>query len=491
MPAILIFIKKKVIMFKKVRTRIAPSPTGMMHVGTARTAIYCWAVARHNGGEFLLRIEDTDRERSTAEATKVILDAMEWLGLDYDNKDNVVYQTTRLDRYKEVADRLLEKGLAYKCYATKEELDAMRQAQQARGEKPRYDGRWRPENCAGKPIPEGVTPVIRFRTPDEGSVSWNDAVYGPITVNNNELDDLVIMRGDGMPTYNFAVVIDDIDMGISHVIRGADHINNTPRQIHIYKALGAELPIFAHLPLIHDVHGSKFSKRIGSASVMVNEEEGYLPEALFNYLAHLGWAHGDVEKFDKDQLAQWFELKDCSRSPARFDPKKYLWLNHEYIKEADNARLAELLKPRLQARGADLSRPIDLEAVVAFLKDRTETLVKLADEAMLFYRDNPIDPSGLSEMVKDVPTSQKACEVFLERAKIIVWDREEINALIKSIMREMDIKMPHIAIPLRILATGEKHTPSIDVTLELLGRDYVLKRLQKGLEMWKGTTAVC
>ena len=308
-------------MFTKVRTRIAPSPTGMMHLGTARTAIYCWAVARHFGGEFLLRIEDTDRERSTPEATQVILDAMKWLNLDYDNKE-VVYQMNRLPRYKEVVDQLLAKGLAYKCYATKEELDEMREAQKARGEKPRYDGRWRPENCVGKPIPEGVTPVIRFRNPDEGVVSWEDGVYGEITVANSELDDLVIMRGDGIPTYNFAVVVDDWDMQISHVIRGADHINNTPRQINLYNAIGAPLPTFAHLPLIHGEDGQKLSKRNGTVSVLQYDEEGYLPEALFNYLARLGWGHKDDEKFSREQLAEWFELSDCSRSPARFSMKK-------------------------------------------------------------------------------------------------------------------------------------------------------------------------
>jgi len=322
-------------MFTKVRTRIAPSPTGMMHLGTARTAIYCWAVARHFGGEFLLRIEDTDRERSTPEATQVILDAMKRLNLDYDNKE-VVYQMNRLPRYKEVVDQLLAKDLAYKCYATKEELDEMREAQKARGEKPRYDGRWRPENCVGKPIPEGVTPVIRFRNPDDGVVTWEDGVYGEITVANSELDDLVIMRGDGIPTYNFAVVVDDWDMQISHVIRGADHINNTPRQINLYNAIGAPLPTFAHLPLIHGEDGQKLSKRNGTVSVLQYDEEGYLPEALFNYLARLGWGHKDDEKFSREQLAEWFELSDCSRSPARFSMKKLDWLNHEYIKEYDD-----------------------------------------------------------------------------------------------------------------------------------------------------------
>lgn len=475
-------------MFKKVRTRIAPSPTGMMHLGTARTAIYCWAVARHFGGEFLLRIEDTDQERSTPEATQVILDAMKWLNLDYDNKDHVTYQMQRLGRYKEVVDQLMERGLAYKCYATKEELEQMREEQKARGEKPRYDGRWRPENAAGKPIPEGVTPVIRFRNPDEGTVTWNDGVYGPIAINNSELDDLVIMRGDGIPTYNFAVVVDDMDMEISHVIRGADHINNTPRQINLYKAIGGEIPTFAHLPLIHGEDGQKLSKRHGTVSVLEYEKLGFLPEAIFNYLARLGWAHGDDEKFTREELAKWFKLEDCSRSAAQFNMDKLRWLNHEYIKEADDERLTKLIEPRLQAMGADFSKNLDLIGIVALLKEREATLNELAEGAMLFYRDNVIDLSVLDECIKDPAASQEACRLFLERSKDMPWKREEINTLIRSIMKELKIKMPHIAIPLRVLVTGEKHTPSIDATLELFGEERVRSRLEEGLTNWVNRT---
>lgn len=473
-------------MFTKVRTRIAPSPTGMMHLGTARTAIYCWAVARHFGGEFLLRIEDTDQERSTAEATQVILDAMKWLNLDYDNKDNLVYQMQRLDRYKQVAQDLIDKGLAYRCYATKEELDEMREEQKRRGEKPRYDGRWRPENCVGKPIPEGITPVIRFRNPDDGVVTWNDGVYGPISIANHELDDLVIMRGDGIPTYNFAVVVDDWDMQISHVVRGADHINNTPRQINIYKAIGAPLPTFAHLPLIHGEDGQKLSKRNGTVSVLLYEELGFLPEALFNYLARLGWAHGNDEKFSREQLAKWFKLEDCSRSSARFNMDKLRWLNHEYIKEATVERLVNLVRPRLTRRGADLNNGMDLNHIVALIKDRESTLEELADGAMLFYNNEPVDPSGLGAQLKaNEAKSVEVLELFLRKAGDTPWDKENIYGLIKAVLQEMNVKMPLLAIPLRVLVTGAEKTPSIDSTLEIFGKERVMQRLAEGISKWK------
>lgn len=455
-----------------------------MHLGTARTAIYCWAAARHFGGEFLLRIEDTDRERSTPEAVQVILDAMKWLNLDNDNKE-VVYQMNRLDRYKEVVDELLAKGLAYKCYATKEELEQMREDQKARGEKPRYDGRWRPENCVGKAIPEGVTPVIRFRNPEEGVVTWNDGVYGPISIANSELDDLVIMRGDGIPTYNFAVVIDDWDMQISHVIRGADHINNTPRQINIYKAIGADVPTFAHLPLIHGEDGQKLSKRHGTVSVLAYEEMGFLPEALFNYLARLGWAHGDAEKFSREELAEWFKLEDCSRSAAQFSMDKLKWLNHEYIKAADDQRLADLVRPRLEKRGADVSNEAHLVEIVGLLKDRAPTLEDLAEEAMLFYRDPVVSEELIKEQLEsNEGKSLQAVKLFLEAARDMEWKRENILASIKGIMKEIKCKMPHIAFPIRVLVTGQKHTPSIDATLEILGKERVIAQLEKGLKGW-------
>lgn len=464
---------------KEIRTRIAPSPTGMMHLGTARTAIYCWAVARHFGGKFLLRIEDTDQKRSTDEATQVILDSMKWLNLDYD--EGPVYQMDRLDRYREVVDELLAKGLAYKCYATPEELDAMREAQRAAGLKPRYDGRWRPENCAGKPIPEGIKPVIRFRNPDDGEVTWDDAVYGRITIANKELDDLIIMR-DGIPTYNFAVVVDDWDMKVSHVIRGADHINNTPRQINLYKALGAEVPVFAHLPLINGPDGQKLSKRHGSVSVMEYEARGFLPEAVFNYLARLGWGHGNMEKFTRNELAEVFELRGVSKAAARIDFKKFEWLNAQYMKEADDERLAALVKPRIEKRGGKVEGAPCLAGVCALLKSRAATLEALADQALFFY--GPLVRS--EEAVREVLTEEnrRALDAFVEGAKALEsFTAPEIYGVIKTVMAEQNIKMGPIASPLRVLVCGADKVPQIDKTLELFGKKEVLSRIASGIAM--------
>lgn len=466
---------------KTIRTRIAPSPTGMMHLGTARTAIYCWAVARHFGGKFLLRIEDTDQVRSTQEAVQVILDGMKWLNLDYD--EGPIYQMDRLERYREIVDQMLADGRAYYCYATPEELDAMREEQKAKGLKPRYDGRWRPENCVGREIPEGVTPVIRFRNPDTGTVSWNDMVYGPISFENTELDDLVIMRGDGIPTYNFAVVVDDIDMKVSHVVRGADHINNTPRQINLYNALGYEVPEFAHLPLINGPDNKKLSKRNGDASVMDYERKGYLPEALVNYLARLGWGHGNDEKFSMEQLAQWFDLAHCSKSPACLDPKKLNHLNHQYIAEADNERLANLVRPRIEARGGVIDGNADLVRVMEITKQRPETLEALADACMIFYRPLTRDVELVKQVLAD-EKSKKAVELFLERAREVeVWNSENIYGVLKSIMDEMGIKMPVIAVPVRVLVFGEKVSPMFDKTLELFGKDTVIANIESGLKL--------
>ncbi len=462
---------------KEIRTRIAPSPTGMMHLGTARTAIYCWAVARHFGGKFLLRIEDTDQVRSTKEAVQVILDGMKWLNLDYD--EGPIYQMDRLARYQEVAQKLLDEGKAYYCYATPEELDEMREKQKALGLKPRYDGRWRPENCKSKPIPEGVKPVIRFRNPDEGSVTWNDAVYGPITVANSELDDLIIMR-NGIPTYNFAVVVDDWDMKVSHVIRGADHINNTPRQINIYHALGAEVPVFAHLPLICGPDGQKLSKRHGTVSVLEYEKQGYLPEAIFNYLARLGWGHGNMEKFSRDELARVFDLSDCSRASARIDWKKLEWLNQQYMKEADDARLAELVKPRVEARGGVIAEGPDLAAACGLLKSRSGTLEKLADAMLFFYKHEAPDAEKAAAALAN--GGREALALFADKLAAL----EEVNAAsvygaIQAVMAEQGIPMKVLATPLRVIVCAADRTPQIDITLCMIGREKVLDRIKAAL----------
>jgi glutamyl-tRNA synthetase len=456
-----------------VRTRIAPSPTGMLHLGTARTALFCWAYARHHGGEFILRIEDTDLERSTEEAVQVILDSMRWLGLDYD--EGPIRQTERLPRYAAAIEQLLADGRAYRCYASKEELEALREAQMAKGEKPRYDGRWRPERAHGRTPPAGVAPVIRFRNPDEGDVAWKDLVKGPISISNRELDDLVIARGDGVPTYNFAVVVDDIDMRITHVLRGDDHINNTPRQINIYRALGATLPQFGHLPMILGPDGQKLSKRHGAVSVMQYEEDGFLPEALFNYLARLGWSHGDAEKFTREQLVEWFDLDHVNRAPAQYNLDKLLWLNGEYIKEAANGRLAALVGPRIERRGGSVDGGPALEAVIALLKDRSRTLEELADGALLFYREPSRADAAMAEHLN--ASGRAAVAAFRARAADIAWERAALNGAIKQVVAETKLKMPQVAVPLRVAVTGQTQTPSIDAVLELIGRETVLARI--------------
>ncbi len=467
-------------MDRPVRTRVAPSPTGMLHLGTARTALFCWAFARHHGGTFILRIEDTDLERSTEEAVKVILDSMAWLNLDYD--EGPFRQTHRLVRYQELIDRLLVQGKAYRCYATREELDALRAEQTARGEKPRYDGRWRPERMAGRQPPAGVTPVIRFRNPDDGAVAWNDLVKGPISVSNSELDDLVIARGDGVPTYNFAVVVDDIDMQITHVLRGDDHVNNTPRQINLYRALlgeGGELPRFGHLPMILGPDGQKLSKRHGAVSVLQYEEDGFLPEALFNYLARLGWSHGDAEKFSREDFVRWFDLEHVNRAPAQYDIDKLLWLNGEYIKEADDERLVRLVDTRLKALGVPHTGSLLLPAV-ALYKDRVKTVDELADELMLIYVDPNVPGELLHEHLQG--KAREALRALFDLLPAVAeWRREHLAAALKQVLGDLDLKMPKLAIPLRVVLSGRTQTPPIDAFLEVLGRETVLRRLHTAL----------
>ena len=460
-----------------IRTRFAPSPTGYLHIGGARTALFSWAYARKNGGAFILRIEDTDVERSTAESTQAILDAMHWLGLDYD--EGPFYQMQRLARYREVAQQLIEGGHAYRCYANKEELDAMREEQRTKGLKPRYDGRWRPEISRGKTPPAGVQPVVRFRNPDEGNVTWDDLVKGPISISNQELDDLVILRGDGVPTYNFGVVIDDWDMNMTHVIRGDDHVNNTPRQINIFQALGAPLPRFGHIPMILGADGERLSKRHGAVSVMQYPDEGYLPEALVNYLARLGWGHGDAEVFTREEFVEWFSLEAVSRSPAKFDPEKLKWLNAHYIKQADNARLAALALPFLQRDGCDPSRGADLGAVCGLLKERVSTIEELADAAVYFYRQiHPAEELRAQFYTAEVLPAMSALREKLVSAQ---WDRPGLNAAIKETLASHQLKMPKLAMPLRAMLTGTSQTPAIDAVLELIGREEVLRRMDSEL----------
>jgi glutamyl-tRNA synthetase len=460
-----------------IRTRFAPSPTGYLHLGGARTALFCWAYARKHGGKFILRIEDTDRERSTEAATQAILDAMDWLQLDYD--EGPFYQMQRLARYQEIAQQLIREGKAYYCYASKEELEAMREAQRARGEKPRYDGRWRPENARGKTPPPGVEPVVRFRNPDEGEVVLDDLVKGTIVVDNRELDDLVILRADGVPTYNFGVVIDDLDMQITHVIRGDDHVNNTPRQINIFKALGAPLPSFAHVPMILGPDGEKLSKRHGAVSVMQYQDDGYLPEAMVNYLARLGWSHGDEEVFSAEQLVEWFELDHISRSAARFDPQKLLWLNAHYIKQSDDRRLATLARPFLVRDGCNPEAGPPLDRVVGLLKERVSTIEELADAAVYFYRR--LEPSAELRSQHYAAETIAALSELAQRLESVQWSRQAIGAAVKSVAEAHKLKMPKVAMPLRVMVTGETQTPSIDGVLELLGRDESLARMRNEL----------
>jgi glutamyl-tRNA synthetase len=459
-----------------IRTRFAPSPTGYLHIGGARTALFSWAYARRHGGKFILRIEDTDLERSTAQSTQAILDGMAWLRLDYD--EGPFYQMQRLARYHEVAEQLLRAGKAYHCYCSREELDAMREQQRAAGMKPRYDGRWRDSK---QTPPAGVKPVVRLKNPLEGEVTFNDLVKGQITVANSELDDLVLLRADGVPTYNFGVMIDDLDMNITHVIRGDDHVNNTPRQINILKALGAPLPQYAHVPMILGPDGERLSKRHGAVSVMQYREDGYLPEALINYLARLGWSHGDEEIFTREQLVEWFDFSAINRSPAKFNPEKLQWLNQQYLKTADDVRLAELVRPFLEAGGCNTAgqgKP-NLPSVANLLKERVNTVAELADAAVYFFR--ALEPA---EELKAQHFTAEVKQVILElrqKLAVIEWASDAINDAIKTAAKGHGLKMPKVAMPLRVMVAGVAQTPSINAVLELLGREETLKRMDNQL----------
>jgi glutamyl-tRNA synthetase len=457
-----------------VRTRIAPSPTGFLHLGTARTALYSWAYARHHGGQFILRIEDTDVARSTQDSVEQILASMKWLGLDHD--EGPIYQMQRLARYQAVAEQLIAAGHAYRCYCTPEELDAMREAQRGRGEKTHYDGLWRPEE--GKtlpPVPQGVPPVIRFKNPQSGSVHWDDLVKGDIKISNTEIDDLIIVRPDGVPTYNFAVVVDDWDMAITHVFRGDEHINNTPWQINIFVALGVPLPQFGHHPIILGDDGLKLSKRRGAVSVTAYEEAGFLPEAMCNYLARLGWSHGDEELFTREQMVRWFDGTHLAKSPAQWDPAKLAWVNAHYIKQADDARLARLVQQQLGRREIDAPDLDHLARACALFKERCSTTVELADWLQMYFK--PVWPTEADVLAHVSEAAKPALRTLREQFSTIEWAAPAIAAAMKGTLASHALKMPQLAPALRVLLCGRTQTPSIDAVLALFSRAFVLERL--------------
>ncbi|BDI05221.1 glutamate--tRNA ligase [Sphaerotilus microaerophilus] len=460
---------------RAVRTRFAPSPTGFIHLGNIRSALYPWAFARSQGGTFVLRIEDTDLERSSQAAVDVILESMQWLGLGHD--EGPFYQMQRMDRYKAVLAQMLEQGLVYRCYMSTTELDALRERQMANKEKPRYDGTWRPE--PGKvlpPVPEGVQPVLRFKTPQGGSVVWEDKVKGRIEISNDELDDLVIARPDGTPTYNFCVVVDDIDMAITHVIRGDDHVNNTPRQIHVFRALGHEPPVYAHLPTVLNEQGEKMSKRHGAKPVTQYRDEGFLADAVVNYLARLGWSHGDDEIFSREQLIAWFDLDHLGRSAGQFDETKLRWVNAQHMKLCDNDRLAGLVAEQFARRGLAVAADPRLAAMCALFKDRCSTTVELADWLSMYF--TPVAPAE-ADLATHLTEAVKAALPTL-RAKLAAlseWTASAIQGAIKETIAAHGLKMPQLAIPVRLLVCGRAQTPSVDAVLALFDKKIVEQRL--------------
>ena len=459
-----------------VRTRFAPSPTGFLHIGGARTALYCWLEARRRGGEFVLRIEDTDRERSTEAAVQAILDGMQWLGLNHD--DGPIYQTARLERYKQVADELLKAGKAYYAYESKDEIEAMRNEAMAKGEKPRYNGYYRDRN---EPYRDDPNRVIRFKNPTEGSVVFEDKVKGRVEWSNAELDDLVIFRSDGWPTYNFAVVVDDIDMGITEVIRGDDHVNNTPRQINIYHALGAPVPEFAHLPMILGPDGQKLSKRHGAVSVMQYRDDGFLPHALLNYLVRLGWSHGDQEIFSEEEMIRLFDIGDVNKAASRFDVTKLSWLNQHYLKTEEPAAIAPEFEWHLTQAGIDFSKwPKPTDVIVA-LRDRVQTLKEMAERAKIWY--GPIlewDDKAVAKHLQN-DTAVPVLEAAKSLLATCEWAPEAIHQVIEQVAAKLELGMGKIAQPLRVAMTGTQVSPSIEHTIYLAGREEALKRIDDAM----------
>lgn len=455
----------------QIRTRFAPSPTGFLHIGGARTALYSWLYARHRHGKFILRIEDTDVERSTQESADAILHAMDWLDLDYD--EGPYYQSQRLERYREVVEVLLAENKAYRCNCTKERLEILRAEQLAKKQKPRYDGHCRDLNLKHTKEPY----VIRFRNPHEGEVSFTDEVFGHMVFQISELDDLVLVRSDGIPTYNFSVVVDDYDMQITHVIRGDDHLNNTPRQINIFKALGAPIPAYAHLPMILGADGKRFSKRHGAVSVLQYRDDGYLPDALLNYLIRLGWSHGDQEIFSRDEMIILFDFPNIHKSPAAFNPEKLLWLNQHYIKTMNLDELAQYLGMQLQQMGINYQNGPELLEVARVQRDRAKTLKELAEKSVFFFSEvKTFDKDASKQLTPDnLSLLQQIHEKF---SQLQMWNAAEIHRTIEEIAEYAGLKLGKVAQPIRAAVTGGTISPSIDVTLELLGKSETLKRLQ-------------
>lgn len=459
-----------------VRTRFAPSPTGFLHVGGARTALFCYLFARRHGGDFVLRIEDTDRERSTQESVDAILHGMDWLGLDYD--EGPVYQTQRFDRYKEVIQDLLDRDLAYYCYCSRERLDALREEQKAAGLKPRYDRR-----CADGVAspPEGVQPVVRFRNPKDGVVQFNDAVRGEVTISNTELDDLIIARADGTPTYNFTVVVDDLDMNITHVVRGDDHVNNTPRQINIMRALGASEPQFAHLPMILGSDGQRLSKRHGAVSVLQFRDDGYLPDALLNYLVRLGWSHGDQEVFSRAEMIDLFALDGVNKAAATFDMDKLGWLNQHYLKESAPESLTSAFEYQLQQMAISPANGPDLGEVMVAQRERAQTLREMAEQSVFYFRE----PDGFDEGAAKKHLRPVAAEPLLalraRLADVSDWQAETLGVVVNDTVEALELKLGKLAQPLRVALSGRAATPGIDITLALVGKERTLARIDKAL----------
>ncbi|WP_413110791.1 glutamate--tRNA ligase [Thaumasiovibrio sp. DFM-14] len=463
-----------------VKTRFAPSPTGFLHVGGARTALYSWLYAKNQGGEFVLRIEDTDLERSTQEAIDAILEGMEWLGLNWD--EGPYYQTKRFDRYNQLIDGLLAQDKAYKCYCPKEILDEVREEQMAAGVKPRYDANHPKIKAANDAATEDSPSVIRFRNPKEGTVVFDDQVRGRIEISNGELDDLIIRRTDGSPTYNFCVVVDDWDMGITHVVRGEDHINNTPRQINIYEALGAPVPTFAHCAMILGDDGAKLSKRHGAVSVMQYRDEGYLPQALLNYLVRLGWSHGDQEVFSAEEMINLFSLTSISKSASAFNTDKLLWLNNHYIKTADPAYVAQYLQWHLDQKGIDITQGPDIKEVIALVGERCNTLIELAEQSRYFYQEyDEFDAGAAKKHLR--PVAKAALELAQAKVSALAsWETESLHNVIKETCEELELGMGKVGMPLRVAVTGLGQSPSVDAVMKLVGKDRVVARIGKALD---------